>query len=156
MSLPATRVRLASSMDDGLSGTRHDRGRLHQHIEVVERIAGFDEGHPVPFERLLDEQRRAKLLVERPRAFVAGDHPDDETVGAVRALRVSDRRYELAPDTRALELALNVCGRQFRIDVVARLLQHVPGGETDDIAVVLRYEHARLIRPRGQHPMPQR
>jgi len=102
-------------MDDGLSGTRHDRGRLHQHIEVVERIAGFDEGHPVPFERLLDEQRRAKLLVERPRAFVAGDHPDDETVGAVRALRVSDRRYELAPDTRALVTLRRLTARLHRM-----------------------------------------
>ena len=109
-------------------------GRRDERIEVAPAVAGLDQVHAVPGERLLDQQLGAQLFVERARGLVAGDDPDDEPGGAMRALRGGDGGDQPLADPGALRFAHEVDRRQLGVEAVLRLGQHVARREADDAA----------------------
>src|SRR6478735_5148426 len=70
--------------------------------KVAPHVAGFDQVHAVPLERLLDDELRPEGLVEAAGRLVAGDDPHDQRGRAVPALRVDHGGDEAMPDAGVL------------------------------------------------------
>src|SRR5258708_15242792 len=138
-------------MRAGRQGRRGD-----QCIEVAPAVAGLDHVHAIPRERLLDQQFAAQHFVESARRLVAGDHPCDQSGGAVCALRGSDRTDQAAPDSGALRVADEIHRRKFGIEAVLALGQHVAGREADHAVGIRCDEYACRIGAGGEDFLPQR
>src|SRR5438105_13633081 len=94
---------------------RRGRRRGGKGREIAEYVAGFDEIHAVPLERLLDDQLAAEAFVEAARGLVAGDDPYDHRGGAVPALRLDDGGQQPAAESGALVFAAQIDRRDLGV-----------------------------------------